>query len=74
MKKKGDEFVFEVGCFFYKQTTFSKPNWVLDKDGEGGWWMVDQEHIIHRIADPVELVKTSKRTEYIFKSFDMLEV
>ena len=41
--------------------------------GKGGWWMVDQEHIIHRIADPVALVKMSKQTEDIFKSFDMIE-
>ena len=72
MKKKGLEFVFEVGCYFYKRTPFSKPNWVLE-DGEGEWWMVEHEDIIYRIPDPVCLAITSKRTEYRFDTFKEYE-
>ena len=68
LKKKGDEYVFEIGCIFYKETRFSKPNWVINEDGVG-WWIIDRDDVLHRIADPIVVAKTSKRTEYNFKSF-----
>ena len=58
-----------LGSIFYKQTSFSKPNYVVNDEGEAGWWIIDRDDVIHKISDPEVIAKTSKRTEYKFKSF-----
>ena len=68
-KRKGTSIHSRLGVYFTSRLHFSKPNYVVNDEGEAGWWIIDRDDVLHKIKDPEVIAKTSKRTEYKFTDF-----